>query len=559
MRGPSDRSQIVQLTLLTALLLVYVAVSLRHLTVIPPVYEDEPWQASTGLKLATTGVFGSDVFRGLNGMEHHYYGYMPIHPLLLAATYRLAGFGLWQTRLEPVALGLLTLLLTYALGRRLFGQTVGVVAVALLILSRTAGLTRSQPSGILLMDMARIARYDMVVPVFGLGALHFYLTAAEHRRWWWFAAAGLCAGLAGLSHLYGAFWLVVLCLLAWWDGDGWRALVGLVVGFAAPWILYAGYVLDDWPAWMAQMRSYGARFRLASLSWYWSNLTNEYHRYGPGLGASGPVRPAFWAAFLVVPASLFALAQRASARCAGKPPEAVLAARAIVVPGVVLPILFALLLTMKLANYLVAIAPIVALAAAWGGHTLWHWAGERVERRPVLMALGLAAIAILVEGGARFVALERMAMQTTPYGDFIARVRSSIPAGSRILGLHNYWFGLEDFDYRSFVVPLMLADPSTGAVASPAEALDSVWPDVVLIDPRMRVYMEGKATNGPSSDPISNWLKIRGFSPRFAVDDDTYGRMDIYLREPAGDASSARDELGDASPPIRADGAGGRP
>src|SRR5512145_2716333 len=99
MREAPGRSQRLDVALLAVLLLLYLVVSLRQLTIVPPVYEDEPWQASTGLKLAREGVFGSDLFSGLNGMERRYYGFMPVHPLLLAATYRIAGFGLLQTRL----------------------------------------------------------------------------------------------------------------------------------------------------------------------------------------------------------------------------------------------------------------------------------------------------------------------------------------------------------------------------------------------------------------------------------------------------------------------------
>ena len=59
--------------ILVVLLLAFWLISLRHLTVAPPVYEDEPWQASTGWKLATAGVFGSDLFAGLYDMDRHYY------------------------------------------------------------------------------------------------------------------------------------------------------------------------------------------------------------------------------------------------------------------------------------------------------------------------------------------------------------------------------------------------------------------------------------------------------------------------------------------------------
>ncbi len=188
---------------LLLLLLGFWGVSLWNLAVVPPVYEDEPWQASTGWKLATEGVFGSDMFAGMGGMERRYYGYLPLHPLLLAGIFRVAGIGLFQDRLAPVAMGLLVLALTFALGRRLWGAGVGLLAVAFLLLARTTTLTPSQYSGILFVDMARLSRYDMVVPLFGLLALHAYLAA--RRRPLIYGLAGALAGLAGLSHLYGLF------------------------------------------------------------------------------------------------------------------------------------------------------------------------------------------------------------------------------------------------------------------------------------------------------------------------------------------------------------------
>src|SRR6476620_3699366 len=108
------------LVALVGLLLIYLAISLHHLDVVPQVDEDEPWQASTGWKLATEGVFGSDMFAGFYGMERRYYGFMPLHQLLLAGIFRIAVVGVFQARFETVILGLLTLALTYTLAQRLF-------------------------------------------------------------------------------------------------------------------------------------------------------------------------------------------------------------------------------------------------------------------------------------------------------------------------------------------------------------------------------------------------------------------------------------------------------
>src|SRR5262249_53383416 len=157
----------------------------------PQIYEDEPWQASTAYKLLSTGVFGSDLFAGFYNMDQRYYGFMPLHPLLLAATFKALGVGLAQARTETVVLTALTLVLTSALGLRLFGPWVGAMAVVLLVLARWTGLTYVQLTGIPMVDLARIARYDPLVPVLGLTSVHFYLWARATSTSWQYALAGV--------------------------------------------------------------------------------------------------------------------------------------------------------------------------------------------------------------------------------------------------------------------------------------------------------------------------------------------------------------------------------
>jgi 4-amino-4-deoxy-L-arabinose transferase-like glycosyltransferase len=438
----------------------YWAVSLHNLAIVPHVYEDEPWQASTAWKLATQGVFGSDVFAGFYGMENRYYGFMPLHPLLLALIFRTAGLGLYQDRFEPVAMGLLVLALTYSLAGRLFNDArVGLLAVLFLISVRLTGLTDVQVSGILLLDMARIARYDMVVPVFGLASLHAYVIALKRGNNRWYCLAGILAGLAGLAHLYGLFWLPVLFLLSFWDSSDsrlrWRAShTFLLIGFLLAWLPYITYVLGDLYDWRGQMRGYGTRFDLMNLNWYFDNLVHEYHRYGPGLGRLEPavlLRVGFWSALMALPLSLGALAWRGL--CHGNR-----AARIVVVPAIIFPLLFAFLIRSKLVNYTVTVAPLCAIAIAWGSVALWDWL--TVNQSSIWGKLGLVVllIAVLSEGTTRIIALETAATTTTPYYKFIEQVRRYIPSGSRIAALHDYWFGLEDFDYRSFIVPLSWID-----------------------------------------------------------------------------------------------------
>jgi hypothetical protein len=511
-RWPWPSPSWLAIALLVVFLAVFLVTGLRHLDTVPQVYEDEPWQASTGYKLATHGVFGSDLFAGFFHMDQRYYGFMPLHPLLLAATFKLLGLGLVDARVETVGLTALTLILTFCLGARLFGAWVGAVAVGLLILVRWAGLTYVQLTGIPVVDFARIARYDPLVPVVGLTALHVYLSARASSTAWLYAIAGVLAGLCGLAHVYGLFWVPALVLLSIWDRAR-RTAIGLIVlGALLPWLPYAAYVARDLPDWRGQTAVYAARFELLNPAWYASNILEEYHRYGPGLGPLGAgwmLRPGFWLLAVALPLSLVGLTRRALACDAS--------ARAIVVPALLFPLLFALTITLKLVNYTLIELPIFAVAIAWGLGSFW---GAYAWSKILVSVVCAAAV---VEGGTALVRLEQAAASTTPYPTFIAEVRQYVPPGARVLGLHSYWIGFEDHDYRSFLVPLNFADLGVPL----DQALDEVDPDVVLLDGRMRTYFDSPPAAADGA-LFRTWLARHQGQLVGSVDDATYGLMEIY-------------------------------
>src|SRR5207244_1894923 len=146
---------------------------------------------------------------------------------------------------------------------------------------------------------------------------------------------------------------------------------------------------------------------------------------------------------------------------------------AIVVPAILLPLLFALAIKLKLVNYTLIGLPLFALAIAWG--VLEAWLRSRTWTRRLIAVL---IAAVMLEGAVQLIHLEQAAQTTTPYPTVIAQVRQDLPPGARILGLHTYWFGLEDFDYRSFLVPLNWADEGLPLDVG----LARVAPDVVLVD-----------------------------------------------------------------------------
>ena len=92
-----------------------------------------------------------------------------------------------------------------------------------------------------------------------------------------------------------------------------------------------------------------------------------------------------------------------------------------------------------------------------------------------------------------------------------------------MLGLHTYWFGMQDVDYRSFLVPLNWADEGLPL----DEGLARVAPDVVLLDVRMRDYFNSPEVRA-DRDRFNSWLERHAGRVIGQVDDPTYGLIEVY-------------------------------
>ena len=133
--------------------------------------------------------------------------------------------------------------------------------------------------------------------------------------------AGTLAGLAGLAHLYGLFWIAALGLdhIAGPAVSGdepdrsriWRLLAGALL----PCGLWAAYALSHWSDLRAQMWINRREFDLTRAGFFIESLLNEAHRYA--LGVRHPetlLRAGFWLLVLGVPAALVWLSARAFGR-----------------------------------------------------------------------------------------------------------------------------------------------------------------------------------------------------------------------------------------------------
>src|SRR6185503_11107060 len=84
---------------------VFVGLAAINLDAYPPMSGDEAWIMSVAYKLATHGIFGSDLYAGLFNADQHYFIALPVHHFLQAISFMVAGPGVAQARWVSVISG----------------------------------------------------------------------------------------------------------------------------------------------------------------------------------------------------------------------------------------------------------------------------------------------------------------------------------------------------------------------------------------------------------------------------------------------------------------------
>jgi hypothetical protein len=459
--------------------LTFWLVSLLNLNRFPVIHQDEPWILSPGYKLFTQGIYGSDFFTGFYGMDRHYLQFMPLMSVLEGAATRMAGVGLFQLRFATVALGLVMLALVSRVGRQVASPQVSALAVLLLLTWQwTDGGGRALGTGIPLVDLARIARYDLLATVLGVAGFSVYLAARREGNVSLYLGTGLLIGLAGLAHLYGLLWLAPLALLELPARGRLGRLVAVGVGMLVAWLPWLLFLASNWSDYVWQVYPDRTRYSVFDPSFYVSNLLAEPQRYHFDLQLAGT-----WLLLAGLPlAWLWLLVD--SVRHKKQHGFAL----AIVALG--LPVLFALLLVQKTFNYLLTLVPIAALVFSVG--LAWLFAS-----RVMILRAGVALLLLSNAGQGVFAILQmqQRAAHIEPAEVELAQLHAFIPAAARVLGHPQYALAFDLAEYRSFLLVFDFSDPEANREPlSMYAALERIAPDYILYDPAMEAVFSDQST-----------------------------------------------------------------
>lgn len=503
------------------LLAIFTALALHGLGAVPLSHEDEAWLAAPGWSFWETGRFASPAFEGFYGMDRHYYGFLPLFPILVGGAMHLFGPTLHAARLVPLALAAATLALTWALARRLLSEVHALVALGILALWPVAAPVAHLTTGVPMLDLARHVRNDVAAAAFGVAALLAALPAIAERRDrpGRFLAAGFLAGLAVLGHVYALAFAASILAALFVRRRPARLAGAFLLGLALPILPYALFVVSGWRDYLLQNRNYASRVAFSPRFFAW-NFVHERTRYQlltRRALAGGPAAVLFLA---TVGAGLVAL-WRERRRDAGL----------LLAPILGVPLLFALFLEPKNVTYLAPIWPLLALAGSAGLVAAWRGA-----RTPWRLLLGTMTLAACIEGTFAFGKLLVRVAETTPYAVLGARLRTLVPARSRVLAMHSWWFALGPGrpGYRSLFIPIVLTNPRFTAETHPfAESADRVRPELLLVDPAIRRFLDETGSDFADLRAGMRAYLAERTLLRARLDDPSYGRLELYGVRPS--------------------------
>ena len=241
---------------LAAPLVLFLALALGSTLTKRP-WVDEAWFASPAYDLASHGRMGTHVLepRGshlsvlnpaasLERIDQHTYWVMPLHLLVLACSFKIAGFSLTVMRLPAVLWGLAALLAWYVIVRRLGGSR-ALGGLAVLLIGVDYAFVNSASDG----------RMDMMCASLGYLALAAYLQFRETRLTTAVLLSQSLAAMSVFTHPNGVLAAAGL-LVTFFYLDRQRFTWRLVPLAGAPYVIcllgWAAYIARDRAAFLAQ-------------------------------------------------------------------------------------------------------------------------------------------------------------------------------------------------------------------------------------------------------------------------------------------------------------------
>ena len=438
-----------------------VAIQLFHLatlTVYPPVFIDESWNANAAWNWLQTGIN----FDSMHAGTLDQYGYEWLRwPTLGNAFWRLSfalfGLGLFQLRLVSWIFGSLTLIATFFVGRRSYGPVAGALAALLLALSLPY------------LQASHYARWDIMIAFLVMAAYGFALLGLEDDKWYAHFLAGLLIGISLDIHLNGilfapalaALYLVVYKKQMLVKRGTWLCALGGSAGIA---FFAAIKILPNSAAYFNQFQfsySFTHKLPISELNPLdiLRSLDDEigrFHFYDNNLD------------FALIGASVVFLLFRHNKMD-----------RALLIYVGVAFACFVFLVGNKHDVYAIILYPFFQLMVAATLVSLLQKGPDVQGRR----AFAGALLGMLLINSVVHYVRPISANRNYDYAATAEQISSVIPTDARVMGRPEWWLGLSEYDYRSNL-NLTYYHHQNGY--SLTEGMQAVHPDILIVDTKWR-------------------------------------------------------------------------
>jgi 4-amino-4-deoxy-L-arabinose transferase-like glycosyltransferase len=526
---PSDRRLALALEagILGAACILFLAFTVPHLANHPVPSDDEIWILSASHKLATEGVFGTDLFAGFYRSEDIYFFNMPGHHLVVAAVFKVFGTSILAGRLVGVVYGLVTLTLVYMLAKRVGGLLTAALALVLILLLR---LNIGFDTGLPLQEMSRSLRYDLGAVPFMLGAVLVLLKPTTLRV----AIAGGLLAIATLMQFFGAFLLPAAVIYLLLESQPLRERLKLVavmvLAALAVALPYGALIATNYYEFEGQTGTLERRINFSDPDFYVTNVKRETKRFPIhwlSLRDSLTDRPsAKLAIVLGLPAAIGFAGWRAFRERSREQ-------RLLFLCLAALPLQFAVLDSQKIYYYWIGLVPFLAVGLASlcaagleAGRTLLASRSLDVVKLAFAGIVTGFLLVVLVEGAYSQYKGTTVWAGDSDYMALRQRLAPYVPPGARVVGATALWWAMPETEYRSYYMLFYNTNPRVAEhPTSISGYLDSFETEYIIFNRTSRFFLRRLIP--------TDYFELQGYMLRSGEEiahfqDDSYGFIEIW-------------------------------
>lgn len=501
----SRKGQLVLLALLAISITLHIWSFMRF----PPPFVDESWLAGRAWGFIETNRAFGPLDQGVIDRFEGYWTFFPwLHVWIQSLALRLSTApALLPLRIVSLLFGLLLLAPVYSIGKRLYGQRLGLLAVFLVSVSLP------------FLYSAHLARQDIITATFGFTAIALYLNN-QPTRLWMSLVSGLCVGLAFEIHPHGIVYGPTIGTLYFlhfrWSMFRRRHFWSFVIGVGIGLVFYAFLHILRYPG------TYLALNRLVFVGTHTPPILTldpevilrafvEMGRFLVG------VNPALipilvWAAL--------SLTRRHS-----EADKTLLVLNAALLVGVTV------LFRTKTGYYAILFTPatelLVAVFLLDYLQQPWHGQLRDYARHALIWGAGIGAIAIIVS--LVWTNSWRLYQEAQ---DYVSQV---VQPGESVMASQIYWLGLYEHKYYSWETLVYYQRYVPGSTL--ADALVEFRPDILIIDPHLESFISDEPGESTSlQHKLLPRTEMNAFLSRNAsliglLDIEHYGPIHVFRIE----------------------------